>query len=124
MAMSSAGPELGEAQRQVAKCACGGLWRQLLLCHSLAAEAAPSRCQDLLLSPYQRLAPPFPGRQVAAEGTEGPLTLSFLLAMQGLSSPSSNISERTKQTQKRAPYPVRLCPALERQERSQGRADG
>lgn len=84
MAMSSAGPELGEAQRQVAKCACGGLWRQLLLCHSLAAEAAPSRCQDLLLSPYQRLAPPFPERQVAAEGTEGPLTLSFLLAMHRL----------------------------------------
>lgn len=45
MAMSSAGPELGEAQRQVAKYACGGPWRQLLLCHSLAAEAAPACCR-------------------------------------------------------------------------------
>lgn len=59
MAMSSAGSELGEAQRQVAKCACGGPQRQLLLCHSLAAVAAPTGCQDILLPSYQRLAPPF-----------------------------------------------------------------
>lgn len=60
---------------------------------------------------------------MAAEGTEGPLTLPFLLAMHRFVQLQFQHIREKKQTQERAPYPMRLCPALERQERSQWLAD-